>query len=139
MRIGSVEFEKQGRVAIVTLDEPAKLNAISMGIREGVIESLARIQADDEIRVGILTGRGDKAFCAGADISTFPATPEQARSFIADVLPVLEAPERCRKPLIAAVNGVAFGGGFDEIHHVVHLGDQPVDVVAVERRDERGV
>ena len=91
MRIGSVEFEQQGRVAIVTLDEPTKLNAISMGIREGVIESLARIQADDEIRVGILTGRGDKAFCAGADISTFPATPEQARSFIADVLPVLEA------------------------------------------------
>lgn len=113
MRIGSVEFVKQGRVAIVTLDEPAKLNAISMGIREGVIESLARIQADDEIRVGILTGRGDKAFCAGADISTFPATPEQARSFIADVLPVLEAPERCRKPLIAAVNGMAFGGGFE--------------------------
>lgn len=122
MRIGSVEFEKQGRVAIVTLDEPAKLNAISMGIREGVIESLARIQADDEIRVGILTGRGDKAFCAGADISTFPATPEQARSFIADVLPVLEAPERCRRPLIAAVNGVAFGGGLRTRDCLTHPG-----------------
>jgi enoyl-CoA hydratase/carnithine racemase len=113
MRIGSVEFEKKGRVAIVTLDEPAKLNAISVGIREGVTESLARIQGDDDIRVGILTGRGDKAFCAGADISTFPETPEQGRNFIADVLPVLEAPERCRKPLIAAVNGMALGGGFE--------------------------
>lgn len=113
MRIGSIEFEKRGRVAIITLDEPAKLNAISTGIRQGVTESLRRIESDDDIRVGILTGRGDKAFCAGADISTFPTTPEQARSFIADVLPVLEAPERCRKPLIAAVNGVAFGGGFE--------------------------
>jgi enoyl-CoA hydratase len=113
MRIGSIEFEKRGRIAIVTLDEPDKLNAISMGIREGVTESLRRIECDDDIRVGILTGRGDKAFCAGADISTFPATPEQARSFIAEVLPVLEAPERCRKPLIAAVNGIAFGGGFE--------------------------
>lgn len=113
MRIGSVEFEQRGRVAIVTLDEPAKLNAISLGIREGVTESLQKIERDDSIRVGVLTGRGDKAFCAGADISTFPTTPEQARSFIADVLPVLEAPERCRKPLIAAVNGIAFGGGFE--------------------------
>lgn len=113
MRIGSVEFEKKGKVAVLTLDEPAKLNAISLGIRQGVTEGLARIEADPEIRVGILTGRGDKAFCAGADISTFPETPEQARDFIASVLPVLEAPERCRKPLIAAVNGFAFGGGFE--------------------------
>lgn len=113
MRIGSIEFEKRDRIAILRLDEPAKLNAISMGIREGLTECLRRIECDDDIRVGILTGRGDKAFCAGADISTFPATPEQARSFIADVLPVLEAPERCRKPLIAAVNGIAFGGGFE--------------------------
>lgn len=113
MRIGSVEFEKRGAVALLTLDEPSKLNAISLGIRQGVTEGLARIEADPEIRVGILTGRGDKAFCAGADISTFPETPEQARDFIAGVLPVLEAPERCRKPLIAAVNGFAFGGGFE--------------------------
>jgi len=113
MRIGSVEFEKKGRVAVLTLDEPTKLNAISVGIRQGVTEGLAMVDADPEIRVGILTGRGDKAFCAGADISSFPETPEQARDFIASVLPVLEAPERCRKPLIAAVNGIAFGGGFE--------------------------
>lgn len=77
MRIGSVEFEKQGRVAIVTLDEPAKLNAISMGIREGVIESLARIQADDEIRVGILTGRGDKAFVPARTSAPFRPRPSR--------------------------------------------------------------
>ena len=79
MRIGSVEFEKKGRVAVLTLDEPTKLNAISVGIRQGVTEGLAMVEADPEIRVGIVTGRGDKAFCAGADISSFPETPEQAR------------------------------------------------------------
>ena len=113
MRIGSVEFEKKGRVAYITLDEPSKLNALSAGIRQGVLESLAMIEADDEIRVGVVTGRGDKAFCAGADISSFPVTPEQVRAFIAGVLPFIESPERCRKPLIAAVNGMAFGGGFE--------------------------
>ncbi|WP_298216053.1 enoyl-CoA hydratase/isomerase family protein [Acidocella sp.] len=113
MRIGSVEFEKRGRIALITLDEPHKLNALSTGIRQGVLESFAKIEADDEIRVGIITGNGEKAFCAGADISNFPETPEQARDFIAHVLPFLEAPERCRKPLIAAVNGMAFGGGFE--------------------------
>ncbi|MDP1692019.1 MAG: enoyl-CoA hydratase-related protein [Burkholderiaceae bacterium] len=113
MRIGSVEFEKKGRIAVITLDEPTKLNALSVDIRRGVLESLAMIEKDDEIRVGIVTGRGDKAFCAGADISGFPVTPEQVREFIAKVLPFLEAPERCRKPLIAAVNGMAFGGGFE--------------------------
>lgn len=113
MRIGSVEFEKKGRIAVITLDEPTKLNALSADIRKGVLESLAMIDADDEIRVGIVTGRGDRAFCAGADISGFPVTPEQVRNFIATVLPFLESPERCRKPLIAAVNGMAFGGGFE--------------------------
>ena len=113
MRIGSVEFEKKGRIAVITLDEPTKLNALSADIRKGVLESLAMIDADDEIRVGIVTGRGDRAFCAGADISGFPVTPEQVRAFIATVLPFLESPERCRKPLIAAINGMAFGGGFE--------------------------
>ena len=113
MRIGSVEFEKKGRIAVITLDEPTKLNALSADIRKGVLESLSMIEKDDEIRVGIVTGRGDRAFCAGADISGFPVTPEQVRAFIATVLPFLASPERCRKPLIAAVNGMAFGGGFE--------------------------
>lgn len=113
MRIGSVEFEKKGRIAYITLDEPSKLNALSEGIRKGVLEGLAMIEADDEIRVGVITGRGDKAFCAGADISGFPTTPDEVRAFIATILPFLQSPERCRKPLIAAVNGMAFGGGFE--------------------------
>lgn len=113
MRLGSVEFEKRGAIALVTLDEPGKLNALSAGIREGVTASLARIEADPEIRVGIITGSGEKAFCAGADISGFDFAADAVKQFIEDVVTFLAAPESCSKPLIAAVNGMAFGGGFE--------------------------
>lgn len=113
MRLGSVEFEKIGAVATITLDEPGKLNALSAGIRAGVRESLARIESDPEIRVGIITGRGDRAFCAGADISGFDFDATAVRNFIEDVVGFLAAPEQCSKPLIAAVNGLALGGGFE--------------------------
>lgn len=113
MRIGSVNFEKKGKVAVITLDEPSKLNALSSEIRLGVRESLAKIEADDGIRVGVITGSGDKAFCAGADISSMDFQAEGVKKFLSDVIPFLEEPERCSKPLIAAVNGIAFGGGFE--------------------------
>lgn len=113
MRLGSVEFEKRGAIALVTLDEPGKLNALSAGIREGVSASLARIEADPDIRVGIITGSGEKAFCAGADISGFDFSADAVKQFIEEIVTFLASPESCSKPLIAAVNGMAFGGGFE--------------------------
>lgn len=80
MRLGNVNFEKKGKIALITLDEPSKLNALSAGIRQGVLESLSKIEADDEIRVGVITSSGDKAFCAGADISGFNFEPAFVRS-----------------------------------------------------------
>ena len=79
MRLGSVNYETKGKIAILTLDEPAKLNALSPGIREGIIEGLKRVDADHDVRVAIITGSGGKAFCAGADISDFDFDPEKAR------------------------------------------------------------
>tara|TARA_R110000851_G_scaffold195207_3_gene346029 strand:- start:1060 stop:1806 length:747 start_codon:yes stop_codon:yes gene_type:complete len=108
-----VEFEKRGAIALVTLDEPGKLNALSAGIREGVSASLARIEADPDIRVGIITGSGEKAFCAGADISGFDFSADAVKQFIEEIVTFLASPESCSKPLIAAVNGMAFGGGFE--------------------------
>jgi enoyl-CoA hydratase/carnithine racemase len=113
MRLGNVNYETRGKVAILTLDEPNKLNALSAGIREGILEGLKKADADDAIRVAVITGGGDKAFCAGADISDFDFDPEKARSFLIAALQVLAAPENTRKPVISAVNGIAYGGGFE--------------------------
>ena len=113
MRLGSVNYETTGKIAILTLDEPGKLNALSSGIGEGILEGLRRADADDAIRVAILTGNGDKAFCAGADISGFQFDPQAVRKFMKMVLELLAAPENCGKPVISAVNGIAFGGGFE--------------------------
>ena len=110
-RLGSVNYEVRGRIAILTLDEPAKLNALTTGIREGILDGLKRADDDDAVRVAIITGSGDKAFCAGADIGTFDFEPEKARHFLAAALDVLAAPERCGKSVISAVNGIAYGGG----------------------------
>jgi enoyl-CoA hydratase len=112
-RLGSVNYEVRGRIAILTLDEPAKLNALTTGIREGILDGLKRADDDDAVRVAIITGSGDKAFCAGADIGTFDFEPEKARHFLAAALDVLAAPERCGKSVISAVNGIAYGGGFE--------------------------
>jgi enoyl-CoA hydratase/carnithine racemase len=113
VRLGSVDFETRGRIAILTLDEPNKLNALSAGIRGGILQGLQMADADPAVRVIIITGSGDKAFCAGADIGDFDFDPEKARAFLIAALEVLAAPENTRKPVIAAVNGIAYGGGFE--------------------------
>ncbi len=113
MRFGSVNFETRGKVALLTLDEPQKLNALSPGIRQGILEGLKQADADDNIHVAVITGNGDKAFCAGANIGEFDFDPEKARSFLIDAMEVLAAPENTRKVVISAVNGIAYGGGFE--------------------------
>jgi enoyl-CoA hydratase/carnithine racemase len=113
MKLGSVIYETRGKLAILTMDEPKKLNALSDGIRSGILDGLKKVDADDSVRVAIITGGGEKAFCAGADIGSFDFDPEKARNFMAETFELLTAPERCKKPVIAAVNGVAFGGGFE--------------------------
>lgn len=113
MRFGSVNYETRGKVALLTLDEPQKLNALSPGIRQGILEGLKQADSDDNIRVAVITGNGDKAFCAGANIGEFDFDPEKARSFLIDAMEVLAAPENTRKIVISAVNGIAYGGGFE--------------------------
>src|SRR5437899_5901717 len=82
MRLGAVNYETRGKVALLTLDEPHKLNALSAGIRQGILEGLSKADGDDAIRVAVITGSGDKSFCAGADIGEFDFDPEKARSFL---------------------------------------------------------
>jgi len=126
MTFEAIILEPQGHIATVRLNRPDKHNAINSTMSRELIEVLDALEADDEVRVIILTGAGDKAFCAGADMAeavrlqgdgTPDATPHAqgpARAsrtehdFAAQAAARLA---RVKKPLIAAVNGYAYGGG----------------------------
>lgn len=105
-----IRIETEGPIATITIDRPAQRNAINPGVIRGLREAFARFEADDTLRVGILTGAGDKAFCAGMDLKHAAATglgvPPR------DFLPIVGDSVQVSKPLIAAVNGVAFAGGW---------------------------
>jgi enoyl-CoA hydratase len=108
---GSVELARNGPVATVTLNRPAKLNAITPAMADQLRECVATVNADDRIRVAVLTGAGPKAFCVGSDVTGLDsyATPWQFRNRL-DYGDLLRS---VRKPVIAAVNGYAFGGGLE--------------------------
>jgi enoyl-CoA hydratase len=105
-----VLVEAEGPVAVITLNRPARLNAISSGIRQGLAEAWQRFEQDDSLKVAVLTGSGEKAFCAGMDLKEAAATGLRVppRNF----LPVLGDNVHLSKPVIAAVNGVAYAGGW---------------------------
>jgi enoyl-CoA hydratase/carnithine racemase len=97
-------------IAVLTIDRPEQRNALTREVREGLRAAWARFEADDALRIAILTGAGDKAFCAGGDlkemVETGMTTPP--RDLYALPYDTIEL----SKPTIAAVNGVAFAGGW---------------------------
>lgn len=105
-----IRLETRDGIAIVTIDRPQARNAINRGVIDGLRQAWQRLQADDALRVGILTATGDKAFCAGMDLKEAAAT--QLRVPPRDMFPVLGDSVNTGKPVIAAVNGVAYAGGF---------------------------
>lgn len=103
----AVIFKKQGRVGIVTLNRPEKANTISDGLVDGILAAIEAIEEDDDIRAVVVTGAG-KHFCGGADLkelspAKFMATSGTARLGIEF--------DQVSKPVIAAINGAAMGGG----------------------------
>ena len=105
-----IRFEAVDGIAIVTIDRPQARNAINTGVLEGLRQAWQKIEGDESLRVGILTGSGDKAFCAGMDLKQAAAT--QLRVPPRDMFPILGDGVKLNKPVIAAVNGVAYAGGF---------------------------
>ncbi len=93
------------RALVITLDRPHVRNAIDSDLSLGVLDAFAALDADDSLRVGVLTGAGG-SFCAGMDLKAFAQSGLPSR--IDDVLR-----NGCRKPLVAAVEGVAVGGGLE--------------------------
>lgn len=97
-------------VVTVTINRPERRNAINNAVRLGLFDAWRRFEADSDARVAILTGAGDHAFCAGMDLKEMSS---ENRGVVArDYLPVLGDNVSVSKPVIAAVNGVAFAGGW---------------------------
>jgi enoyl-CoA hydratase len=96
----------------VTIDRPAALNALNAEVLDGLEAAVSELRARDDLHGMILTGAGEKAFVAGADISQFPGLgPVEAVALARHGQAVFDGIERCGKPVIAAVNGWALGGG----------------------------
>lgn len=100
-----------GHVATVTINRPDKLNALNTAVREQFVAALADLDANDDVRVVIVTGAGEKAFVAGADIGEFDGETAYAGYRLAKNFGIFEAPDKFSKPIIAAINGFALGGG----------------------------
>lgn len=109
-----LDFEASGGVAHVVLNRPSALNAIDPEGRAQLREAWQRIDDDDSIRVGILTGTGDRAFCAGVDLKKpLPASVNPASEEIPLTGQYLLRGFPRSKPMICAINGLALGGGLE--------------------------
>lgn len=107
----AVVFEaRDDGIAIITINRPDQRNCLSYEVREGLRAAWTRFEADDALRVGILTGSGEKAFCAGGDLKEM--VEKQLKVPPRDMFPVPYENITLTKPTIAAVNGVAFAGGW---------------------------
>lgn len=104
--------ETADRILTVTINRPEKLNALNGDVIEGLRAAFHSAKTDPDVGVVILTGAGEKAFVAGADIATFQSlTPILARDYARRGQVVLDLIESLGKPSIAAINGFALGGG----------------------------
>lgn len=108
-----VRFERDGRIAVLTLDRPEKLNAMNAEMYSEISERLAEIDRDDGIWVGIVTGAGDRAFTAGADLITVHDPNQEQPGWSATRASRFDLGLEVQKPLIAAVNGYCLAGGLE--------------------------
>jgi enoyl-CoA hydratase/carnithine racemase len=106
----SVTYEVENGVAWLTIDRPEARNALSAAVRKGLWDGVRRFTADDDAAVLVLTGAGDKAFCAGGDLAEMASAALEVPP--PDFLPQFGRNIAVDKPTIAAVNGIAYGGGF---------------------------
>jgi enoyl-CoA hydratase/carnithine racemase len=105
-------YEKRNGIGYVTVNRPEKLNALNRRVVEELWECFQALEKDDEVRAVILTGAGEKAFVAGADISELAVqSPVEGKETSLRGQKVLDLIDNLGKPVIAAINGYALGGG----------------------------
>lgn len=105
-----VIYEASDKVAWVTINRPDARNALNASVRQGLKESFERFNGDSATEVLVLTGAGDRAFCAGGDLKEMADTGLKIPP--PDYVPQPNRTIQVDKPIIAAVNGIAYGGGF---------------------------
>ena len=112
MAYDNLLFEVNDKIARITFNRPNVLNALNRKTMDELGDCLKKVRADDDIRVLILTGAGEKAFVAGADINELSQqTPVNGREFTLYGQEIFHRLETLGKPVIAAINGFALGGG----------------------------
>ncbi|MGD8190009.1 enoyl-CoA hydratase [Brevibacillus ginsengisoli] len=108
----TVSLRVEGKVGILTIERPDVFNCLNLETLRTMRDHIARLQFEKDIRAVIVTGAGEKAFCAGADLKERRTMSEsQVQEFIRTIRDTFTELERLNKPVIAAINGAAFGGG----------------------------
>src|SRR5579872_4817029 len=108
----TISAELADKIYIITINRPDKLNALNKTVIHELGEAVDEVYKNPEIRAAIITGSGNRAFAAGADIRGFNGlTKEEGMLLAKQGLDVFSMIENAPKPIIAAVNGLAFGGG----------------------------
>jgi len=109
----TIKLDNREGTAILTLNRPDKLNSVNMTMRAEIINALGELEADDNIRVVVVTGEG-RAFCAGADVNEFAEgakNPELQDNINCKLLEMARVFYEFEKPVIGAINGAAAGDG----------------------------
>lgn len=103
---------RSGQISVLTLNRPGVMNSLNFGLLGALRQKVEDLQWDSDVRVIVITGAGEKAFCAGADLKERGTLSEQqVRQFILMLRNTFTFIEYLNKPVIAAVNGIALGGG----------------------------
>lgn len=103
--------EKKGHIATITVNRPDKLNALNAEVIRALAVALEQLRIDEDVRVAVLTGAGEKAFIAGADIAEFKGARAVDQYRVMQTADIYTAMERFPKPTIAMINGFCLGGG----------------------------